>query len=99
MIFKREMTVLCSSAGTVRTRRSRPSMRMRTTISPSCGSRWISLARSAKARSMRELTKRMVGAPSLLSLSFTSCAGTISGPAAPASRFISSMTRAVPSLP
>ena len=62
MILRREMTVLCNSEGTVSTRRKRPSIRIRTTISPSCGSKWISLARSENARSMRLLTKRIVGA-------------------------------------
>ena len=54
----------------------------------------MSLARSLNARSMRELTKRIVGA-----VSPVICAGRMSGAAVPASRFISSMTRAVPSLP
>ena len=62
MILIREMTELCRSFGTVRIMRIRPSIRMRTTISVSRGSRWISLARSLMARSMMELTRRMVGA-------------------------------------
>ena len=59
----------------------------------------MSLARSLNARSMRELTKRMVGAASASSGPETIWAGTMSAPVSPASRFISSMTRAVPSLP
>ena len=46
MIFSWEMTVPCSSVGTVNIRCSRPSTRIRTTISVSCGSKWMSLARS-----------------------------------------------------
>ena len=100
MILRREMTVRCNSEGTVSTRRKRPSIRIRTTISPSCGSKWISLARSENARSMRLLTKRIVGALSPESIaSCETCTGTMSGVEEPASRFISSMTPAVPSLP
>ena len=100
MILRREMTMLCNSKGTVSTRRKRPSIRIRTTISPSCGSKWISPARSENARSMRLLTKRIVGALSPESIaSCETCTGTMSGVEEPASRFISSMTPAVPSLP
>ena len=49
---------------------------------------------------MRLLTKRIVGALSPESIaSCENCTGTMSGVEEPASRFISSMTRAVPSLP
>ena len=84
MIFRREMTVLCRLAGTVSILWSRPSIRIRTTISPCWGSRWMSLARSLKARSMRELTKRMVGAASASSGPETSWAGTMSPSVSPA---------------
>lgn len=61
---------------------------------------WISLARSENARSMRLLTKRIVGALSPESIaSCETCTGTMSGVEEPASRFISLMTLAVPSLP
>ena len=39
MIFRREITVACRLEGTVKTLRRAPSMRIRTTISPSWGSR------------------------------------------------------------
>ena len=48
---------------------------------------------------MRELTKRIVGAASASSRPPVIWAGTMSRPLSPAARFISSMTRAVPSLP
>ena len=100
MIFRREITLLCKFAGTVKIFLKMPSIRMRTTISPSCGSRWMSLARSKKARSMTEFTKRIVGAADALPASvWFICTGTISGVDVPTSRFISSMARAVPSLP
>lgn len=92
--------MLCKFAGTVKIFLKMPSIRMRTTISPSCGSRWMSLARSKNARSMTEFTKRIVGAADALLLSvWFICTGTISGVDVPTSRFISSMARAVPSLP
>lgn len=61
----------------------------------------VDIARAlGNARSMRLLTKRIVGALSPESIaSCETCTGTMSGVEEPASRFISSMTPAVPSLP
>ena len=81
-------------------------MRMRTWRSPSRGSRWRSEARSTAARSMMELTRRMVGADWLSSSESsrvevkrlsepTICSAAL----APASERMSSMARAAPSLP
>ena len=98
MTFSRETTEDCRFLGTVRILRSRPSIRIRTRTSPSWGSRWISLARSTTARSMMELTSRTVGAdctsPSRM-LTLLTGAASLSR----ASRFMSSMARAAPSLP
>ena len=104
MIFKREMTEACSSFGTVRIVRSTPSIRMRTCRSISRGSRWISLARSVAARSMMLFTRRTVGADCASASSpsvevWNDSVEASSAPVVRASRFISSMARAAPSLP
>ena len=104
MILRREITDACSSFGTVRIVRSTPSMRIRTCRSASRGSRWMSLARSVAARSMMLFTRRTVGADCASASSpsvevWNEPAAASSEPVARASRFISSMARAAPSLP
>ena len=104
MTFTRLMTAACSSRGTVSMSRSRPSMRMRTENSVSRGSMWMSLARSVTARSMMAFTSLMAGAwetlssPTWLPEKALSTAAVVS-PETAASRFISSMALAAPSLP
>ena len=79
-------------------------MRMRMDSSVSRGSMWMSLARSVMARSMMAFTRRMAGAwltessPTWLPAKALSTAA-VASPEAAASRFISSMALAAPSLP
>ena len=79
-------------------------MRMRTANSPSRGSMWMSLARSVMARSMMAFTRRMAGAwlteSSLTELPEKAVSTeAVVSPLMAASRFISSMALAAPSLP
>ena len=79
-------------------------MRMRTENSPSRGSMWMSLARSVMARSMMAFTRRMAGAwlteSSLTELPEKAVSTeAVLSPLMAASRFISSMAFAAPSLP
>ena len=106
MIFRREMTLLCRSRGTVSTLRMMPSMRIRTCRSPSRGSKCTSEARSVAARSMMEFTRRMVGAlcasssaSSVVPAKRTSVASVPVAVELAASVRMSSMARAAPSLP
>ena len=60
----------------------------------------VDIARALGKRAFNEAVERIVGALSPESIaSCETCTGTMSGVEEPASRFISSMTPAVPSLP
>ena len=100
MIFTREMTDSCRFRGIVRILCSRPSIRMRIIISFSDGSQWISEAFSMKARSMMELTSRIVGAAtSPLSVMADASPDVTSSSPSPASARICAIACAAPSLP
>ena len=65
MIFTRELIEFWNRLGGRITSCRTPSTRKRTQMSFSCGSMWMSLARSFAARKRSELTSRMMGASSL----------------------------------
>ena len=66
MIFSREISADCTRLGTVSISCSTPSMRYRTRMSCSVGSRCRSDARFSIACSISELTYRTIGASSLI---------------------------------
>ena len=97
MIFSRASTEAYRSLGTVITGHITPSMRILTRIQSAQGSKWMSLAFSAAARSMMELTNRTVGAA--VSFSSTTASAALSCWVTGASRRISWMARWAPSPP